>query len=172
MRILITGFVVFVIWCFISAWLYLDVLLPAMKKPVPVQPIPELQSQKNEADSLAQLFASVPEELMIHFDFDKSIVKADQQTDIRITDFKNWLGKYPVSTITITGHTDFVGTEKYNLDLGLRRALASKAYLGAKGIPLARITAETKGETEPLGDNLTVEGRAMNRRTEISIKMQ
>ena len=172
MRILITGFVVFVIWCFISAWLYIDVLLPALKKPVPVQTIHEVPVQTNEADSLALLKASVPAVLMIHFDFDKSVVKADQQTDIRISDIKNWVEKYPGSTLTVTGHTDYIGTEQYNMDLGLRRAMATKEYLGEKGLPRAGISVESKGESEPIGDNLTSGGREMNRRTEISIKMQ
>ena len=79
MRILITGFVLFVIWCFISAWLYNDKLLPAMKKPVTVQTIPE--SQTKEADSLMKLKASMPNDLLIYFEFNNAKFKTDAQTD-------------------------------------------------------------------------------------------
>ena len=58
MRILITGIVLLVIWCFVSAWLYNDKLMPVIKKPVPIQTIPETQT--NEADSLMKLKASMP----------------------------------------------------------------------------------------------------------------
>ncbi|HUX57673.1 MAG TPA: OmpA family protein [Bacteroidales bacterium] len=170
MRIFITGFVVFVIWCFISAWLYTDKVLPAMGKPVPVQSIYELQT--NVADSLAQLNESIPPSLMIYFEFDKVKFKTDPQTDIRISELKNWLEKYPLSNLLITGHTDLVGTTDYNHSLGLNRAKIIKNYLVEKGIPLANINTDSKGESQPLGDYLTEEGRAMNRRTEISIKMK
>jgi hypothetical protein len=61
MRILITGAIVFVIWCFFSSWLYNDILLPVMRKPVPVLATPV--SQTNEADSLMKLKASMPKNL-------------------------------------------------------------------------------------------------------------
>jgi len=91
MRILITGFVAFVIWCFVSAWLYNDKLLPAMNKnkPAPEQAIPE--SLTREADSLMKLKASMPEELTICFEFDDARFKADPQTDNSIARFKAWL---------------------------------------------------------------------------------
>jgi outer membrane protein OmpA-like peptidoglycan-associated protein len=170
MRILITGFVVFVIWCFFSAWLYNDILRPAMKKPVPVQTFPE--SQTNVADSLANLYSAMPKDLMIYFEFDKTKFNTDPQTENRIVEIKNWLDKYPLSTLSVTGHTDMVGTQEYNQALGLKRAQIVQKYLEEKGISLTRITASSKGEEQPVGDYLTPEGRAMNRRTEISIKMQ
>ena len=170
MRILITGFVVFVIWCFISSWLYNDKLLPMMKKPITVQTLPD--SQTNVADSLAKLYSAMPKELMIYFDFDDVIFKTDLQTDNRISEIKNWLDKYPLSNLTVTGHTDMVGTPEYNQTLGLQRAKEVQKYLEEKGIPSERIIAISKGEEQPLGDYLSQEGRAMNRRTEISIKMQ
>ena len=170
MRILITGFVVFVIWSFISAWLYVDKILPAMEKPVPIQKITELQTAV--ADSLTLLKESMPKNLTIYFEFDKVKFKTDPQTDIRISEFKNWLEKSPSSIISITGHTDLVGTTDYNHSLGLSRAGVIKKYLMEKGISSSKITTDSKGEDQPLGDYLTAEGRAKNRRTEISIKMQ
>ena len=147
MRILITGFVLFVIWCFISAWLYNDKLLPAMKKPVPIQTIPETQT--NEADSLMKLKASMPENLLIYFEFNETKFKPDLQTDNSIVPFKVWLDKYPGSMISVTGNTDLVGTTEYNKALGLKRALAVEKYLESKGISSKRIITESQGESNP-----------------------
>jgi len=170
MRIHITGFVLFVIWCFVSAWLYNDMRLPAMKKSVPMQTIPETLT--NEADSLMKLKASMPENLLIYFDFDKTKFKPDPQNDNRIVSFKTWLDKYSGSMLFVTGNTDLVGSNDYNYNLGLKRAQIVEKYLENQGINTSRMVIGSKGETEPAADYLTEEGRAKNRRTEISIKIQ
>jgi outer membrane protein OmpA-like peptidoglycan-associated protein len=170
MRILITGFVLLVIWCFFSAWLYNDKLLPAMKKPVPIQTIPKTLT--NEADSLMKLKASIPKNLVIYFDFDKTKFKPYPQTDKSIAPFKALLNKYSGSMLFVTGHTDLVGAIDYNYNLGLKRAQIVEKYLENQGINANRMITESKGKTEPAANYLTEEGRAKNRRTEISIKMQ
>jgi len=170
MRIHITGFVLFVIWCFISAWLYNDKILPAMKKPAPVVIIHETAT--NEADSLMKLKASMPENLLIYFEFNDAKFKMDSQKDNIIIPFQSWLDKYQGSMLHVTGHTDLVGTNDYNYNLGLKRAKIVADYLENKGIKASRLVIESKGETEPAADNITNAGRAKNRRTEISIKMQ
>jgi len=170
MRILITGFVLFVIWCFVSAWLYNDKLLPVMKKQVPVQTLPETLTA--EADSLMKLKALMPQNLLIYFEFDKSKFNPDPQTENSIAPFKAWLDKYPGSMLTVTGHTDLVGTPGYNDKLALKRAVIVEKYLEEMGINANRMITDSKGEKEPIDTYLTREGRANNRRTEISIKMQ
>jgi OOP family OmpA-OmpF porin len=67
------------------------------------------------------------------------------------------------------GHTDSIGSNAYNQKLSLRRASAVKAYLVSKGIEANRIYTEGKGETQPVADNRTKEGRAKNRRVEIEV---
>ena len=170
MRIHIAGFVLFVIWCFISAWLYNDKILPGMKKSAPIQTIP--QTLTNEADSLMKLKASMPENLLIYFDFDKSNFKSDLQTDNSIVPFKEWLEKYPGSMLSVTGHTDLVGTIDYNYNLALRRAQIVGKYLENKGVNTSRMIIESKGKTEHVADYRTEKGREKDRRTEILIKMQ
>ena len=170
MRILITGFVVFVIWCFFSAWLYNDVLLPVINKPVAVQTIPAPHNPV--ADSLAKIYASMPKTLMIYFEFDKVKFKSDPQTDGKIAELKSWLDKYPASMLSVTGHTDLVGTPEYNQALGLKRAQVVEKYLETKGIVTGKMITGSKGKLEPAADYLTSEGRAKNRRTEISIKLK
>jgi outer membrane protein OmpA-like peptidoglycan-associated protein len=168
MRILITGLVAFVIWCFVSAWLYNDKLLPVLK---PVQEITIPESQINAADSLMKLKALMPKDLMIYFEFNEAKFKADPQTDNSIAEFKAWLEKYPGSMLSVTGHADLVGTPEYNQDLGLKRAQIISKYLESQGISAGRIITESKGESQPVASFITKEGRAKNRRTEISIKM-
>ena len=170
MRILIIGFVVFLIWSFFSIWLYVGSIWPALNEPIAVQTTPEPQT--SEADSLAQIDVPPPNELMIYFEFDKSEFKSDPSTDISLSEFKNWLDKYQSSILSVTGHADFTGTSDYNQALGLRRALSIQKYFEEKGIPAEMIKTDSKGEDQPLGDNQTAEGRAKNRRTEVSIKKQ
>jgi OOP family OmpA-OmpF porin len=170
MRILIGGFAVFVIWCIISAWLYNDKLLPSLKNPVTVKVFPE--SHTNSVDSLMILKASMPGQLLIYFDFDKTKFKTDPHTDSCIAEFKSWLERFKGSMLTVTGNTDLVGTSVYNTALGMERASIVGKYLESKGIDSNRIITESQGEGNPVADYLSAEGRAKNRRTEISIKMQ
>jgi outer membrane protein OmpA-like peptidoglycan-associated protein len=168
MRILITGFIALVIWSFLSMWLYVDILKPAAKKQAVVQPVQETLNR--EADSLAKLYASMPEELKITFEFDKSTLIVATESESRIAEFKIWLDKYPGSMITITGHTDFIGTPEYNIRLGQERAEIVKNYLAGKGIPADRMITTSMGEDQPVADHITAAGRALNRRTEVTIK--
>jgi outer membrane protein OmpA-like peptidoglycan-associated protein len=170
MKIFITGIVLLTVWCSVSSWLYNDKLLPAMKKPVPMQTIAEIQT--HYADSLIRLKASVPMNFFIYFEFDKTKFKPDQQTEKSVAEFKSWLEKYPQSMLLVTGHTDLVGTIDYNNSLAQKRAQIIEMYLENLGVNTSRIVVVSKGETEPAADYLHQEERARNRRTEISLKMQ
>jgi outer membrane protein OmpA-like peptidoglycan-associated protein len=169
MRIIIPGFALFVIWCFISAWLYNDKLLPVINAPVTEVTIPEPKS--GEADSLSKIKASLPTDLRIYFEFNNSEFNPDPQTDSSIAAFKTWLDKYPGSMLSVIGYSDLVGTSDFNKALGLKRAQAISEYLENKGIDGARMNTDSEGEEKPAADYLTSEGRAKNRRTVISIKM-
>jgi OmpA-OmpF porin, OOP family len=71
--------------------------------------------------------------------------------------------------IEIGGHTDDVGSDESNLKLSLDRANTVRAYLLTKGIAPDRVTAKGYGATMPIADNGTAEGRAQNRRTEVTV---
>lgn len=85
---------------------------------------------------------------------------------------KNVMDRNPNVHVVITGHTDNVGKPEKNLDLSKRRAENFKKILEGKGIDGNRITAIGKGQTEPIATNKTKEGRAKNRRIEVSISSQ
>jgi outer membrane protein OmpA-like peptidoglycan-associated protein len=69
----------------------------------------------------------------------------------------------------IGGYTDSTGTEQYNMALSEKRALSVVNYLIKKGISTDRLKYKGYGNTSPLGDNVTTEGRKLNRRTEAKI---
>jgi len=65
---------------------------------------------------------------------------------------------------TVVGHTDSTGTEAFNQELSVRRAQSVSDYLQSKGIAVGRLAASGAGQSEPIADNDTEEGRAQNRR--------
>ena len=71
--------------------------------------------------------------------------------------------------ITVEGHTDSVGSDANNQTLSQGRADSVRAFLVSKGVPAQRIRAVGRGESVPIADNKTVEGRANNRRVEIIV---
>lgn len=77
-----------------------------------------------------------------------------------------------IKKLSIEGHTDDVGGDKYNQKLSEQRAASVRAYLVEKGIDAARLVSKGWGETKPIGDNTTEEGREQNRRVEFIIVEQ
>lgn len=75
----------------------------------------------------------------------------------------------PSMRISVNGHTDNVGSDTDNMRLSEQRAGAVAAFLTEKGIDSDRISSKGYGESVPLADNASAEGRALNRRTEIEI---
>ena len=68
--------------------------------------------------------------------------------------------------VLTVGHTDSVGSDAYNQKLSAQRAQAVRAYLIAQGVEASRITAEGRGESQPVAPNDTPANKALNRRVE------
>lgn len=75
-------------------------------------------------------------------------------------------GKPNVTKLRIEGHTDNVGDPKKNLELSGNRALAVAKYLIGKGMDCKRLVPTGFGDTKPVADNKTEDGKAQNRRTD------
>ena len=101
------------------------------------------------------------------FDFDKSVLKPEGKTTLQnlVAQLKNT----DIEVVVATGHTDWTGSDAYNMKLSMRRAKAVKAFLVSRGIPEARVFVEGKGERNPIADNHTKDGRAKNRRVDIEV---
>ena len=102
-------------------------------------------------------------ELLVNFDFDRSEVKEQYLPEIeRVARF---MEQYPDRVVELEGHTDSRGTDAYNLGLSQRRAEAVMAELvGRFGISPSRVSAKGFGESQPIGNNDSAQGRAENRR--------
>ena len=103
----------------------------------------------------------------IFFDFDKATLKPESgpELDRLITMLKD----KSTMEVEISGHTDNMGPDAYNMSLSERRAKTVVAYLVRGGIPKERLTVQFFGETKPTDTNDTKEGRGKNRRVEFLI---
>lgn len=79
------------------------------------------------------------------------------------------LQEFNQTIIVVAGHTDSAGSDAYNQTLSERRANSVAQYLIGKGVVEARIDSIGLGEKHPIADNATAEGRALNRRVELSL---
>ncbi|SON51883.1 OmpA family protein [Vibrio tapetis] len=102
----------------------------------------------------------------VFFHFDRSQLS---ETSVRILDHIAEQLKNSPNMVTLEGHTDAMGSKEYNLALGLRRSQEVEKYLIAKGINPNTMQAMSKGESQPVSDNATQQGREKNRRVEIKI---
>jgi outer membrane protein OmpA-like peptidoglycan-associated protein len=103
----------------------------------------------------------------IFFDTKKTELKPESTAEL--DKVVQLLNDNPKLKIQINGHTDNVGAVKDNLQLSNNRAKTVVGYLLQKGIAAARVTAKGFGSTKPVADNKTENGRAQNRRTELSV---
>jgi len=94
----------------------------------------------------------------------------DIASKLVLDEFALYLNEHPSLVIEIQGHTDDVGADDANMSLSMDRAFEVKGYLESKGVAGKRITAKGFGETRPVANNSTPEGKARNRRTEFAVK--
>lgn len=90
-------------------------------------------------------------------------------SEVELAQLIGFLQHNPTVSIEIGGHTDAVGDEKPNQVLSMNRARTVYDYLVSHGIPASRLSFKGYGESRPVGDNATEEGRRINRRTEFKV---
>ena len=79
------------------------------------------------------------------------------------------LNKFTDINAEVAGHTDSTGADSYNMNLSDKRARSVKDYLISKGVSAARLSSKGFGEAQPIADNSTKSGRAMNRRVDLNV---
>lgn len=101
--------------------------------------------------------------LEVYFDTGSATIKPDSYPELdRVVTFMNQTA--PSATGIVEGHTDSQGADAANMALSQRRADAVLKYLVGHGVSSSRLSAKGYGETQPVADNSTSEGRALNRR--------
>lgn len=100
----------------------------------------------------------------VNFEIDSDRLRPDAKAilDTLVETLKS----QPGMKVEIAGHTDSTGSEAYNLKLSDRRAASVRQYLVDHGIPADQVSSKGYGESQPMADNATVEGRELNRRVE------
>jgi outer membrane protein OmpA-like peptidoglycan-associated protein len=128
----------------------------------------EIAKEMGDADVIREGEAIVIKfKEQVLFAYDRSDLNANAKTSL--DKLRTTLLKYPETNITVIGHTDSKGTNKYNQTLSESRATAVANYTSQNGIDNKRLTAIGKGETDPIATNDTDEGSASNRRVEFVI---
>jgi outer membrane protein OmpA-like peptidoglycan-associated protein len=133
------------------------------------------QAQKIEEEIPGAKVERVDDAIVVTFDENSGVYFATGKYNIN-TASQTTLDKlsgifieYPDTNILVVGHTDSVGSEESNMTLSKNRAYAVTNYLINKGLSSGRFTTNWFGETQPMHDNSTAEGRAKNRRVNVAI---
>jgi len=103
----------------------------------------------------------------IFFDFDRFVIKPEYHD--RLQRGAEWINNHPDTQVTIEGHCDIRGTNKYNLVLGKKRSKATFDYFVKLGIDPARLRVTTVGEERPFNTGHNETAYASNRRSHFII---
>lgn len=133
------------------------------------------QAQKIEEEIPGATVERVDDGIVLTFDensgvyFDTNKYNVNTASQETLNKLANVFVEYPNTNILVVGHTDNVGAEDYNMTLSKNRAYAVTNYLISKGLSSSRFTTNWFGESQPMYDNSTIDGRAKNRRVNVAI---
>ncbi len=134
------------------------------------------QAQKIEEEIPGAQVERVDDGIVVTFDensgvyFDTAKYNINVASQASLDKLSNILREYPDTNVLVVGHTDSVGSEEMNMTLSKNRAQAVTNYfVQNKGLSSGRFTTNWYGETAPVADNSTAEGRAKNRRVNLAI---
>ena len=133
------------------------------------------QAQKIEEEIPGAQVERVDDGIVITFDensgvyFDTEKYNINQASRTTLDKLAGVFMEFPDTNILVVGHTDSAGSDEYNMTLSKNRANAVTNYLSSKGLSYGRFTTNWFGETQPMHDNSTAEGRAKNRRVNVAI---
>ena len=130
----------------------------------------KLESQQRAADAQAAAAHAEASKYaaVVYFDVGSAVVGADGQRELRW--FVGKMQPYPEAVVLVQGFADVTGSEAKNHTLSTDRAQAVAGFLGAQGIPPARLVTQGYGTGSPAASNATAKGRRNNRRVEVSVQ--
>lgn len=134
------------------------------------------QAQKIEEEIPGAQVERVEDGIVVTFDensgvyFDTAKYNINAASQATLDKLANVLKEYPDTDVLVIGHTDSVGADEMNMTLSKNRAMSVTNYfVQTKGLGANRFTTNWYGETAPIADNSTAEGRAKNRRVNLAI---
>jgi OOP family OmpA-OmpF porin len=144
---------------------------PPVKAPVAVYVAPKPVVKRAPPKPIVKIL-TLNETGGSNFGFD-----SDKLSDKAMMELNNFTGNIKASRvspdrITIVGHTDSIGSEKYNKDLSVRRANSVADYLSSNGMNRNMMSVSGRGESQPVANNSSKDGRAQNRRVDITVTGQ
>jgi len=136
----------------------------------------KMDKQKKELEQIQNAkVESINDGQAIKVTFDSGILFATNSSTLNqasitaLTQFANSLKTNPETDVQIFGHTDSTGSDKINIPLSQQRAGSVQNFLMGQGIAGSRMTSQGMGSSQPVADNTTTAGKALNRRVEIYI---
>jgi outer membrane protein OmpA-like peptidoglycan-associated protein len=124
-------------------------------------------TQPNQPNSPSPVKITLPES--VTFNSGSSVLKTDATTQNTLAKIAQAIQSQNYSSIVVAGHADAIGDANKNQQLSIDRAVAVTNYLTKSSIDTRRVRAEGRGSREPISDNNTANGKAQNRRVEITI---
>lgn len=132
---------------------------------ITVPEAPEV-SLEEEVDLLQAELDALQDEIRENVVFDSNSAELTPAAQGTLDKVAAAMQRFSRPVVEVGGHTDSVGPPEFNVDLSQRRTDSVQAYLNGQGVDLARLQSIGFGEANPIGDNLTEEGRLQNRRVE------
>ena len=177
MKTVIIGSIVFLFWSAGSTYLYvchIKQLCTEVSEQVdqtslelPTKDTPAVAEQEIAQEPEVKIEA--PGSFTVYHKFDRQEFISDPKFGQYIEQAGTFVAQSENPKIALVGYTDNIGSDEYNYNLGLERAVFTKNFMVENGMPETIISITSKGETSPIASNDTKAGRAQNRRTEIQI---
>lgn len=142
---------------------YSDIYTSKLETKVIEEPV----DPKKEAQTAIDDLKKQMELKLVYFDVDKAVIRANDALILNAV--ADLLKAHPSVGLKVMGHTDSDASEAYNMKLSEKRANAAAAYLVEKGIKRERMKVEFYGESKPVANNSTKDGRLLNRRVNLDL---
>ena len=125
----------------------------------------------NDPKSLNKLrLGTLNRDIVLYFEYNDHSIQEDYKKELKA--FLDYMNRYPDKSFEIVGHTDAIGSDKYNMKLSFERSLEVYMYLVDNGIKSERIKISAKGENEPAAKNYTTDGKEYEKGMRLNRRVQ